>query len=115
MKELISFLIYFVMIYLVYFFTVIIQKKKYEKIKRGTQVMYFVKRYNLDFNKISFTKFINVLSLVNSFIMALTITLVQYLPNLMLKLMVAFVTLIVLILSCYKLIGLYIERRNKNV
>ena len=115
MKEVISFLIYFVIIYLLYLLTVVLQKNKYEKYKGSRQVIFFIKKYNLDFNKVSFTKFINILSLTNSFIMSITLVLIQYLPNLMLKLMVAFVTIIVLILSCYKLIGIYIERRNKHV
>ena len=115
MKEIISFLIYFILIYLFYLLTVILRRNKYDKYKKSKQVIYFVKKYNLDFDKISFSKFINILSLINSFIMAITIILVQYLPNLILKLIVAFIALIVLILACYKLLGIYIERRNKDV
>ncbi|MBR1376343.1 MAG: hypothetical protein IJ565_00810 [Bacilli bacterium] len=115
MEKLISFIIYFILIYLFYFFTVIIQKKKYDKYKKSKQVMYFVNKYNLDFDKIPFNKFINILSIVNSFIMSITIILVQFLPNLILKLIFALITLILLILICYRLLGIYIERRNKNV
>ena len=115
MKLLLSYVIYFVVIYLFYFFTVIIRKNKYEKYKRSRQIMFFVKRYNLDFKKISFSKFLNIVALTNSFIMSTTIMLLEYVPNLFLKLVIAFVALMILILACYKLIGIYIERRNNNV
>ncbi len=113
MKILISYVIYFVVIYLFYLFTVILNKKKHEKYKRSKQIMLFVKRYNLDFKKISFTKFLNIVALTNSFIMSTTIMLLEYVPNLFLKLVIAFVALMALIPSCYRLIGIYIERRNK--
>ena len=77
--------------------------------------MIFVKKYHLDFNKISFKKFINILSIINSFIMSLTIEIVFYIPNFILKFVVAFVVLMALILICYTLLGKYIERVNKHV
>ena len=113
MKLLLSYLIYFVVIYLFYLLTVVLNKKKHEKYKRSKQVMMFVRRYNLDFKKISLVKFLNIIAITNSFIMSTTIMLLEYVPNLLLKLVVAFVALMALILSCYKLIGIYIERRNK--
>ena len=115
MEKVLSFVIYFVLIYLFYFFTVIIRKNKYEKYMQSKQIVYFIKKYNLDFNKISFNKFINIIAIVNSLIMAITIMILEYIPHLMLKLLVAFVILIILILLSYKLIGIWIERRNKNV
>ena len=113
MKILILYVIYFVVIYLFYLLTVVLNKKKNQKYKRSKQVMMFVRRYNLDFKKISLVKFLNIIAITNSFIMSTTIMLLEYVPNLFLKLVVAFVALMVLILSCYKLIGIYIERRNK--
>jgi len=90
-------------------------KGKEDKYKKSSQIKYFVKKYNLNFDKISYNKFLQILAITNSFIMAITATIVNYLPHLMLKLFVAFILLIILILVCYKVIGVYIERRNKNV
>ena len=114
MKTIIDFLIYYVLIYVLYLLFVVFTKKE-DKYKNSSQVQYFVKRYHLDFNKISYKKFIQILALTNSFIMAFTLTIVSFIPHIMLKLLVAFVLLMILILLCYKLIGVYIERRNKNV
>lgn len=115
MKIFISFITYFILIYLCYFFTVIIQKGKENKYKNGKQIRIFIKKYNLDFNKIPYKKFIQIISITNSLIMAITITIIMFIPNLILKLVIAVPVLVVLILLSYSLIGFYIERRNKNV
>ena len=112
MKILLSFIISFVVIYLFYLLTVILNKKKHEKYMRSRQVMFFVRKYNLDFKKVSFTKIMNIIALTNSFIMSTTIVVLEFVPNLFMKLIVAFACLMVLIMACYKLIGIYIERRK---
>ena len=71
MVYLISFVIAFLIVYLFYFFTVILQKKKYDKFKKSNQVMYFVNRYKLNVNKINIKKFIHIISLTNSLIIAI--------------------------------------------
>ncbi len=115
MKYIISFIINFVIIYIFHILTVVLRKSKYEKYKKSKEVSLFVKKYHLDFNKISIGKFLNILSLVNSFIMSLAILSVYFVPNLILKMLVTFVLLIILILIFYTLLGKYIERVNKNV
>lgn len=121
MEKIISFLIYFVIIYLLHLFTVILKKGKYTKYQRSKQVQYFVKKYNVDFKKISFKKFINTLSMINSFIMAAAIIAVQVLITgdtkfgLLLKLSLAFVLLLLLLMVCYGIYGKILERRNKHV
>ena len=68
----IFFIAAFLIVYLFYFLTVILQKKKYDKFKKSNQVMYFVNRYKLDINKINITLIIHFLMtslLKNSFIL----------------------------------------------
>ena len=115
MKYLTLFIIYFVIIYLFYLFTVILRKKKYDKYKKSTQIVHFIKKYNLDFTKISFIKFINIIAFTNSFIMSSTLIVMEFIDKYVMKILVAFVVLFVLIFICYRLIGFYIERKNKNV
>lgn len=71
MKYFVAFIIAFLIVYLFYLFTVILQKKKYDKFKKSNQVMYFVKKYKLNVNKIDMRKFTNILGLTNSLIIAL--------------------------------------------
>ena len=115
MKYLISFLINFSIIYLFYILTVVSRKNKYEKYKKSKEVSLFVKKYHLDFEKISIGKFLNILSIVNSVIMSLALLIVYFVPNLIIKLFMVFILLIILILVFYTLLGKYIERVNKNV
>ena len=121
MEKFLSFLLYFLIIYLLYLITVVLRKEKYEKYKKGKQVMFFVKKYNVDFNKISFETFVNILSIINSFIMAVTIIMVRIIISdsmkngLILKLSLAFLILLLLIIVCYRIYGKLLERRNKHV
>ena len=121
MEKLISFLLYFLIIYLLYLITVVLKKEKYEKYKRGKQVLFFIKKYNVDFKKVSFERFINVLSIINSFIMATTIMIVRliitdgFMNNIIIKLSIAFVVLMFLIIVCYSVYGKILERRSKHV
>ncbi len=115
MKYIISYLIYFAFIYAFYLFTVVLRKNKYEKYKKSTQVMFFVKKYKLDYNNIPFEKFINIVALSNTFIMSTTLLVVEFIPQFFLKVLVAFVVLFILLFIVYKLIGLYIGRKNKHV
>ncbi len=121
MEKLISFLLYFFIIYLLYLITVVLKKEKYEKFKKGKQVLFFIKKYNVDFKKVSFRNFLNVLSMINSFIMATTIMVVRmvitdgFMNNIIIKLSIAFVILMLLIIVCYSLYGRVLERRSKHV
>ena len=93
--------------------TVILQKKKYEKFKNGNQVMYFVVKYNLDLNKVNMKEFTNILGLINAFIMATTFLVTFLVDNFILQLLIAFITLLPLMLLCYHMIGIfYIKKKG---
>lgn len=108
------FLFYFIIIYLIYLVTVILQNKKMHKFEKGKQVQFFVKTYGLDFAKISVNKFTHILAITNSIIMSLTILVVTNIDNIILKLLSAFVLLFPLILIGYSLLGLYIKHKMKE-
>ena len=108
------FLISFIIVYLFYFVTVILQKKKYEKFKNSNQVMFFVKRYKLDVKKMNISKSIKIISFTNSFIIALTFTIVINIDNYLLMLLIGFIILIPLMLLCYHLLGLYLKKEENK-
>jgi len=113
MEYVIWFLMAFAIIYLFYLFTVILQKKRYDKFKKSNQVMYFVKKYKLNVNKINIKKFINIISLTNSFIMALAFTAVIKIGNNLLLFLIALLILMPTMLICYHFIGKYLQREEK--
>ena len=110
MVYLISFVIAFLIVYLFYFFTVILQKKKYDKFKKSNQVMYFINRYKLNVNKINIKKFIHIISLTNSLIIAIAFTATFLVENILLQLLIGLLVLIPLILISYSLIGNYLKK-----
>jgi len=114
MKQLFWFLFAFIVIYLFYFITVILQKKKYEKFKSGNQVMFFVKKYKLDIKKLNVSKFIRIISFVNSFIIALAFTIATLVDNYFLILLIGFIIVIPLMLLSYHMVGLYLKKEENK-
>ena len=99
------FIISFLVVYLVYYLIVVRRDKGLEAFKKGRQVLFFKNVYNLDFKKLDYKSFANSLSLVNAFIVAFTVTIVELVDGYVLKLLVGFVILIPLILICYYMLG----------
>jgi hypothetical protein len=114
MKYIIWFLVSFTVVYLFYFVTVILQKKRYEKFKSSNQVMFFVKKYKLNIEKIDIKKFIKIISFTNSFIIALTFTIVANINNYILMLLIGFILIIPITLICYHFIGNYLKKESKH-
>ncbi len=110
---LLGFIISFVIVYLFYLFTVILQTKRYDKFKKSNQVMYFVNKYKINVNKINMKKFTNILGLTNSLIISIAFTSTFLVENLILQLLVGLVVLIPLIFIFYSLLGNYLKKECK--
>ena len=110
---LLGFIISFLIVYLFYLFTVILQTKRYDKFKKSNQVMYFVKKYKIDVNKLNMKKFTNILGLTNSLIISIAFTATYLVDNLILQLLIGLIILIPLIFIFYSIIGNYLKRECK--
>ena len=114
MEFLLVFVFCFVVVYLVYYSVIVFRKKGLEAFKKGKQVLFFKNAYHLDLNKLNYKKFANSLSLVNAFIIALTLTVVELFDALIWKLLLGFLVLIPLILICYYVLGkIYKKKEGK--
>ncbi|MBQ9011600.1 MAG: hypothetical protein IJ093_03015 [Bacilli bacterium] len=114
MEYILTFVFCFVVIYFVYYIVVVSRDKGIEAFKKGKQITFFKNVYKLDLKKLNYKKFANSLSLTNSFIMALVITIVEVFDSLIIKLLVAFILIIPLILICYYILGkLYKKKEGK--
>lgn len=105
MEHVITFIVSFLIIYLVYYIIVVKREKGLEKFKEGKQLDYFKQVFKLDISKLDIKKFANSLALSNAFIMSLTITIIEFLHNLILKMVVGFAIIIPLMLITYKILG----------
>ena len=114
MEFLLVFVFCFVVVYLVYYSVIVFRKKGLEAFKKGKQVLFFKNAYHLDLNKLNYKKFANSLSLVNAFIIALTVTVVELFDALIWKLLVRYLDMIPLILICYYVLGkIYKKKEGK--
>ena len=112
MKYLGIFIMCFIIIYLVYFFVIINRKKGLEKFSNGKQLEFFKSAYKLDFRKIDIKKFANSFSLANAFIMSMTITIIEFIDNFILKMFLAFIILIPLMLIVYKILEIIYRKKE---
>ena len=105
MKYIGLFIFSFLIVYLVYYLIVVRRDKGIEAFKRGKQVLFFKNAYNLDLKKLDYKSFANSLALVNAFMVAFTVTIIEFIEGNVLKLLIGFVILIPLILVCYYILG----------
>lgn len=114
MDYVILFIVTFLVVYLLYLFTVILSKKKLNKFKTSNQVMFFIKKYQIkvDENNVKFLA--HSIAIANALIISIAIIAVELVSNFILKVLVAFIIIIPLILILYHLIGkIMLKRGNK--
>ena len=112
MDKVCMFFVVFFVVYLLHLFTVILNKKKKDKVFETKQAMLIIVPNKLDKSKINKNEFAQVLSISTSFIVASSFVISEFFKNYYIKLLVIFVVLIVLILLVYKLIGIVYKKRE---
>lgn len=107
----------FVVIYLLYLLMVVFKRRKYNKNRAVIELKYIINKYKLDMDKISYLKFSNMVALVTSFDMALTLFVAFKLENRYLQFTIGILLLIVLLLGSYHIIGKVYQKKGmiKNV
>jgi len=112
MRELILYLITFVLAYLFYVVFVLCRKNVLKKIPDGKEMTYLKIKYGIKVNDSNLKKIANLIFLVNSFILATTVYVVCLFESLILEIIVGVVTLILLILVFYHLLGTYLQKKQ---
>ncbi len=84
--------------------------KKIEEKDIPTEVSYLVLKYKIDLNKISYRELLYFIALVASFDIAVVVTIVSFLPWLLLQLIVGFILAILLILISFQIIGKHYQK-----
>lgn len=115
MENVIAAILSFIIVYLVYLFLVILRKKKMAKYKNSTEVRYLETKYRLNLKKMNMKHLAHLLSLTNAFIIAVTVLVIGFVDELILKLMVGFIVLFPMILLMYHFIGVKLNKKyGKN-
>ena len=105
------FIILFVVFYFGYYFIFddMLKKEKYTKIN---ELVFLTSYFKLDKKKMNYRQCLNGVAVLNSFIIALTIVLVNAIKiNIMFVLMIAFLIMLVLIYCGYMLYGKHCQKK----
>ena len=111
MFDIMFFVILFVVVYFAYYFIFddMLKKERYTKI---SELVILTKKFNLDKKKMNYRKLLNGIAIINAFIIAFSVTLVEWLPiDIMFKLVVAFGVILILIFSLYFAYGKYLNKK----
>lgn len=115
LENLLFSLITFVLVFVLYYGTVISRKKKLSKYRNSTEIKLLEFKYKVNIDGLDLKKLGLTLSLVNAFIMALTVFIVINITNnVIYQLLLGFVTLIVLIIVVYSFVGKYFKKKEGN-
>lgn len=101
MFSLILFIVVFLVVYFVYYFRFedLLKKEKYTRI---SELVLLTRKFNLDKKKMNYKSALNGIAIINAFIMAFTITIIDIIPvKIYLKLFIAFPIILILIFSLY--------------
>ena len=118
MKYINDFMLMFLLIYLFNVFYVNKFKRDYNKLKKNDPIVIFVLRYDLSLKKLNYVYLINILGLINSFIIAFTATIIINIESVIWSIIVCFVVLCILVYSTYEIAGRYfknLESKEKVV
>ena len=105
MLEVLLFLGTFLIVFIFYLLFVIRRGKYLNKFLEGKEIKYLKKVYKVKVNKQNEKKVALLIALSNSFIISVAVTIVCLVKNIFLQVIVGFVSVIVLILLCYHIIG----------
>ena len=112
MRELIFYLIVFVFVYLFYLIFVLNRKNVLKKFPNGKEMRYLKYKYGIKVNEKNIKKIANTVFLGNSFILSTTVFVVCIFNNLLLEIILGLITLIILMLGVYHLIGTYYKKKQ---
>ena len=90
-------------------------KKKKDKTPEVGELNYLVYKFKLNKDKLNWKSLATMISLINSFIMALVVSILELIPvKTIFKLMIAFVLLFALIYALYEIYGRYLKNKQER-
>lgn len=108
MRILLEYIIVFILVYIVNYFTLVRKKIKYQKDRIPPELTYLKKIYNINLKKIKYKSFVYTYCLMNTFIITtIYIILVYLVDSLIWRIVVGIVLLALLTIICYGILGRY--------
>ena len=114
MRELILYLVTFLLTYLFYIIFVLCRKSVLGKFPNGKEMKYLKFKYGIKVNNNNLKKIANTIFLTNSFILSTTVYIVCLFDNLFIEILIGVIVLLILILVMYHFIGIYYKNKQNK-
>ena len=112
MRELILFIISFIVVFLLYEIFVVRKAKSKKKPKEPIEVTYLVNKYKLDLKNVNYKKLLRIISIVSSFDIAVVVAVILLFDNFLLEVVVGFITMLIMIVVSYHLVYLVYKKKG---
>lgn len=112
MKDLIFYLIIFLLVYLFYVIFVLCRKNVLKNFPNGKEIKYLKMKYGIKVNDNNLKRIANTVFLSNAFILSTTVFVVCLFDKLYLEIIVGLITLLALMFTIYHLIGTYYKKKQ---
>ena len=87
-------------------------KNENKKRKMPAEIEFFVIKYKIDLNKVNYRYFLQLMGLVIAFDLGIIATIISYINELWLQLLVGFLLVIAIVLLSFKLLGNYFKKKG---
>ncbi len=117
MKNVIVFVVSYIMILIIYELFVVRKAKKYrddDSVKKPVEVRYLVKKYGVNINKIDYNQMLQVIALVSSLDIAIIAAVMSLFKVLVVQILAGFIVMIPLMLISYSFIGNKYRKKMKK-
>ena len=114
LKALIEFLVLFIIIFIIYK-RIYRNKKDFSKLKDTDEIRIFVLKYDIDVRKIDYKKLLNVLAILNAFIIAFTATIIVRIKSFAWAIVVCIFIVMTLLLTLFTIAGRYFKSKESEV
>ena len=108
MNIILEYFIVFIGVFIFNYFATRVTNKKLSKNQVPTEVLYLKKVYQVTIPKKSYSKFMMICSLINTFIISTIYMIIMYLLNhIILRIIIGVILLILMIIICYGFLAKY--------
>ena len=87
-------------------------RKEYIKLKDNDMIKYFIARYDLDMRKTNYKTVLNIVTVINSFIISFCSVLVINIKGVMWSIVIGFAVIMALTYSLYEIFGRALKRKE---
>lgn len=107
-----DFVFIFLLMMIVYSVFLNKSRKEYSKLKDNDMVKFFIARYDLDMRKTNYKTVLNIVTVINSFIISFCSVLVINIKGVMWAIVIGFAVIMALTYSLYEIFGRALKRRE---